>query len=65
MCLLEEAEMAAALLLRGGPELQKGQAAKPQVKQAATAVIGHHDEDGIARFLRERFALPPFTGASG
>ncbi len=28
------------------------------VREAATAVIGHHDEDGIARFLRERFALP-------
>lgn len=27
------------------------------IKSAATAVIGHHDEDGIARFLRERFAL--------
>jgi Cof subfamily protein (haloacid dehalogenase superfamily) len=27
------------------------------VKSSATAVIGHHDEDGIARFLRERFAL--------
>jgi hydroxymethylpyrimidine pyrophosphatase-like HAD family hydrolase len=39
--------------------------AKPQVKEAATAVIGHHDEDGIARFLRERFDLPPFTGATG
>ena len=23
----------------------------------AKAVIGHHDEEGIARFLRERFAL--------
>jgi hydroxymethylpyrimidine pyrophosphatase-like HAD family hydrolase len=31
--------------------------AKPQVLEAATAVIGHHDEDGIARFLRERFQL--------
>ncbi len=31
--------------------------AKTVVKAAATAVIGHHDEDGIARFLRERFAL--------
>ncbi|MEE4191305.1 MAG: HAD-IIB family hydrolase [Halieaceae bacterium] len=31
--------------------------AKDAVKQAATAVIGHHDEDGIARFLRERFGL--------
>ena len=31
--------------------------AKAQVKAAATAVIGHHDADGIARFLRERFAL--------
>ncbi len=28
------------------------------VKEAATAVIGPHDEDGIARFLRERFELP-------
>ncbi|MEL6868855.1 MAG: HAD-IIB family hydrolase [Pseudomonadota bacterium] len=31
--------------------------AKSYVKNQATAVIGHHDEDGIARFLRERFAL--------
>ncbi len=29
--------------------------ANAEVKAAATAVIGHHDEDGIARFLRERF----------
>jgi Cof subfamily protein (haloacid dehalogenase superfamily) len=29
----------------------------PEVKAAATEVIGHHDEDGIARFLRQRFAL--------
>ena len=25
--------------------------------RAATAVIGHHDEEGIARFLRERYSL--------
>ncbi|WP_333970260.1 HAD family hydrolase [Alteromonas mediterranea] len=31
--------------------------AKPYIKDAATSVIGHHDEDGIARFLRERFSL--------
>lgn len=31
--------------------------AKPALKRAATNVIGHHDEDGIARFLRERFDL--------
>jgi Cof subfamily protein (haloacid dehalogenase superfamily) len=31
--------------------------AKAEVRNAATAVIGHHDEDGIARFLRERFNL--------
>ena len=31
--------------------------AEPEVKQAATAIIGHHDEDGIATFLRERFKL--------
>ena len=31
--------------------------AKDEVKAAATAVIGHHDEDGISTFLRERFSL--------
>ncbi len=32
--------------------------AKEPVKALATEVIGHHDEDGIARFLRRRFDLP-------
>ncbi|MEL7305775.1 MAG: HAD family hydrolase [Myxococcota bacterium] len=31
--------------------------AKRPLREAATAVIGHHDEDGIAHFLRERFSL--------
>lgn len=31
--------------------------AKDVIKNAATAVIGHHDEEGIAHFLRERFDL--------
>ncbi|MEM9255100.1 MAG: HAD family hydrolase [Pseudomonadota bacterium] len=31
--------------------------AKESVKAAATAVIGHHDADGISHFLRERFNL--------
>ena len=31
--------------------------ANAAVKAAATAVIGHHDEEGIAHFLRERLAL--------
>jgi len=31
--------------------------ANEAIKSAATAIIGHHDEEGIARFLRERFAL--------
>ena len=31
--------------------------ANDAVKAAATAVIGHHDEEGIAHFLRERFSL--------
>jgi Cof subfamily protein (haloacid dehalogenase superfamily) len=31
--------------------------ATDEIKSAATAVIGHHDEEGIAQFLRERFAL--------
>ena len=31
--------------------------ANDSIKSAATAIIGHHDEEGIARFLRERFVL--------
>ena len=31
--------------------------ANDAIKSAATAVIGHHDEEGIARFLRDRFEL--------
>jgi Cof subfamily protein (haloacid dehalogenase superfamily) len=31
--------------------------ANDSIRSAATAVIGHHDEEGIARFLRERFGL--------
>ncbi len=31
--------------------------ARAEIKNVATAVIGHHDEDGVARFLRERFQL--------
>ncbi len=31
--------------------------AKDIVKQSATDVIGHHHEDGVAHFLRERFSL--------
>ncbi len=31
--------------------------ANARVQAAATSVIGHHDEEGIARFLRERFSL--------
>jgi len=32
--------------------------AKDEVKRAATAIIGHHDEEGIARYLRQRYQLP-------
>ena len=31
--------------------------ANDTIKSAATAVIGHHDEEGIARFLRQRFKI--------
>ena len=31
--------------------------AKEKVKAAATGIIGHHDEEGIALFLEQRFAL--------
>jgi 5-amino-6-(5-phospho-D-ribitylamino)uracil phosphatase len=33
------------------------QNANDTIKSAATAVIGHHNEDGVANFLRERFGL--------
>ncbi len=33
--------------------------ANDRVKSAATAVIGHHDEEGIAHFLRQRFGIEP------
>ena len=36
--------------------------ANAAIKSAATAVIGHHDEEGIARFLRERFSLDVING---
>ena len=31
--------------------------ANDSIKSAATEIIGHHDDEGIARFLRDRFAL--------
>ncbi|MEM7611871.1 MAG: HAD family hydrolase [Pseudomonadota bacterium] len=31
--------------------------AKAAIREQATEIIGHHNEDGIARFLRERFNL--------
>lgn len=31
--------------------------ADPQLLEVATEVVGHHDEDGIAHFLRQRFRL--------
>ena len=33
--------------------------ANDRIKSVASAVIGHHDDEGVARFLRERFALGP------
>lgn len=30
---------------------------RPAIKALATEVIGHHNEDGVARFLRDRFKL--------
>ena len=31
--------------------------ADEELKDIATKIIGHHDEDGVARFLRDRFNL--------
>ena len=51
-----EPELAAALFERADEAYAPANAAEP-VQAAATSVIGHHDEDGIARFLRDRFEL--------
>ena len=32
--------------------------ARQEVLEVADAIIGHHDEEGVARFLRQRFELP-------
>ena len=31
--------------------------ADDELKEIATEIIGHHDDDGVAQFLRERFNL--------
>jgi hydroxymethylpyrimidine pyrophosphatase-like HAD family hydrolase len=43
--------------LQSADEAYAPENAKARSRKAATAVIGHHDADGIARFLRERFEL--------
>lgn len=45
-------------MFAGADEAYAPMNADDAVKAAATAVIGHHEDDGIARFLRERFSLP-------
>ena len=44
-------------MFAGADESYAPSNAKEEVKAAATAVIGHHDEDGISEFLRRRFNL--------
>ncbi len=44
-------------MFRQADESYAPENAKDEIKAVATAVIGHHDEDGIARFLRNRFDL--------
>lgn len=44
-------------MFAGADEAYAPANADDAVKAAATAVIGHHEDDGIARFLRERFSL--------
>jgi Cof subfamily protein (haloacid dehalogenase superfamily) len=44
-------------MFAGADESYAPSNAKEEVKAAATAVIGHHDEDGISEFLRRRFDL--------
>ncbi|MCY4357939.1 MAG: HAD family hydrolase [Gammaproteobacteria bacterium] len=35
--------------------------ADPELKEKATGIIGHHDADGVAHFLRQRFELADST----
>lgn len=42
-------------MFAGADEAYAPANATDEVKAAATAVIGRHDEEGVARFLRERF----------
>ena len=44
-------------MFRAADESYAPSNANDTIKSVATAVIGHHDDEGIARFLRERFAL--------
>lgn len=44
-------------MFRAADESYAPDNANDAIKSAATAVIGHHDDEGIARFLRERFDL--------
>ncbi len=45
-------------MFEAADEAYAPESAKEHVKDVATAVIGHHDEDGIAHYLRERFDIP-------
>ena len=36
--------------------------ADPELKKKATGIVGHHDQDGVAHFLRQRFELVGSTG---
>ena len=44
-------------LFAAADEAYAPSSAKLELRAAATAVIGHHDQDGVANFLRERFGL--------
>ena len=44
-------------MFQGADEAYAPDNATDEVKAAATSVIGHHDQDGIARFLRKRFEI--------
>jgi len=44
-------------MFRQADECYAPENAKAAIKEQASAIIGHHDEDGVARFLRNRFDL--------
>ena len=49
--------ISSGIAVSGASECYAPANADPVILNAADEIIGHHDEDGVARFLRKRFEL--------